>query len=298
MKVGIRKGKLLDFFRTQELRFDVVELETFDDKEMLDVDAVVAGRMTNEQLVKAKSLKDIFIPFTGQNGFDLDFVEKLGINIHITQIHAKFVAERALALALALLGNITYFDREMHDGRWGKRNFDDRVSWTSLFNKKIGIYGYGEIGRHIHNLVKHFSDEVYAYNRSRKHDVTYVDSLDELVEKCEVIFIATPINEGTRGSINEDLLSKMTGKYLINIGRGAVVSEFGLYRALSTNTLAGYGSDVWYNYPEKGSNEAKPSMYPIEEYNVVMTPHCAGFADGAENLRYLDTLNQINRVTK
>jgi len=218
MKVGVTKGTLLDVFYDQDTHFEIVELPDYDSDLISEIEAIVAGRMSNEQLEKASKLKDIFIPFTGKNGFDLEYVEKLGINIHVSQIHSRYVAERALALALALLGKITFYDKEMHEGRWGKRNFGDRVSWDSIFDKKIGIYGYGEIGKFIHKLVLPFTDKVYAYNRSRKEEVNYVDSLSELINKCDIIFVATPISESTKGSVSKELMMKMKNKYLINVG--------------------------------------------------------------------------------
>jgi len=292
MKIGTVYKNTIDIYNEKKYSFELVELENYEDKKMKDLVGIIAGRMSNEQLDRCPNLKHIYIPFTGKNGFDEVYTSSRGIEIHTSHIHARYVAERALALVLAIMGKITLYDRNLRDGDWSMRNESDRIYWHSLFDKRIGIYGYGTIGQWIHKLVKPFNCSVLAYNRSQNKDAEYTDSLVELVEKSDIVFIAVPLNDKTRSSVDKALLSQMSDKVLVNVARGAVVDEEDLYIALKGGTLKGYASDVWYNYP-KEDEHCSPSKYDLNEFNVVMTPHCAGFTDGAQRERLEDTLNSI-----
>lgn len=295
MKVGIFSKKILDVYIKNNYSFEAVRLKDWNDAGIEEVDSLVIGRMSNEEIDKCSNLKDIYIPFTGKNGFNEVYLNEKGITLHTTNSHSKFVAERALALTLTFLGKIIEYNNKLKEGNWSKRNFDERISWESLFNKRIGIYGYGTIGKWISKMTEAFNCEVYAYNRSREENVKYVDTLEELVEKTDIVFICVPFTKETEGSIGRKILAKMEKKLLVNVARGKIVNEEELYKALKNKTLYGYASDVWFNYPASGSDEMSPSNYPLNEERVLMTPHCGGFTVGAEEERYIDILNQIEQ---
>ncbi len=295
MKVGIINQEMIQMYKDKNYSFDMVPLAGYEDELLSEVDAIVAGRMSNKQIDKAKNLKHIFIPFTGKNGFDVDYVESKNITIHTSNAHSKFVSERAMALALGLLGRITYYDSELKQNRWGNRNFSSRVAWNSLSNQVIGIYGYGEIGRILHSYIKPFTEDVYAYSRTHKPGVKNVPSLEELFDVSDLVFVCVPLTDETTSSIDNSILSR-NASYVINVARGKVVDEDALYTALDKGDLLGYGSDVWYQYPTKDNPEISPSKHDLTKYNVIMTPHCGGFADNSQELRFIDTLNQIQKI--
>ncbi len=295
MKIGILNKEMIQMYKEGNYSFDLVPLSGYDDPLLSDVEGIVAGRMSNSQIDAAKNLKHIFIPFTGKNGFDIDYVKSRGIQIHTSNVHSKFVSERALALALALLGKITYYDSELKQNRWGNRNFSSRVSWNSLSNFTVGIYGYGEIGRILHSYISPFTEDVFAYSRTEKQGVKNVSSLEELFDVADIVFVCVPLTEETTSSINEKILNR-NAMYVINVARGKVVDEESLYNALKDEALLGYGSDVWYQYPTREVQEIPPSKYDLTKFNVVMTPHCGGFADNSQELRFIDTLNQIQKI--
>jgi len=298
MKIGITNKELIDIYRKRDYSFEVVELENFDDDLISTVDGIVAGRLSNDQIKRAVKLKHIFIPFTGKNGFDLEYVDKLGIEISTSSAHAKYVAERALSLALSILGKITYYDSELRENKWGDRNFSTRVSWNSLSNLRVGLYGYGSIGKILHSYIKPFTEDVVIYSRTFKDHVINVESIEELFDVTDIVFVCVPLNEETEGSINRSILNRNKGRYLVNIARGKVVDEDSLYEALRDGFLKGYASDVWYQYPSKDNPIISPSKYDLTKFNVVMTPHCGGFADDSQTLRFVDTLNKIEDYKK
>ena len=296
MNVGTFSEKIFHIFTVGNYSFNLTLLNDWSDSRLFKMDSLITGKMNNDDLQKCPKLKNIFIPFTGRNGFDEGFMNEAGITLHSTNAHSKYVAERAFTLALTLLGKITEYDTSLKAGKWSRRNFDNRVSWNTLFEKKVGIYGYGTIGKWITKMLDPFDCKIHVYNRSKNDNVNYVDSLEDLVSKTDIIFISVPLNKETESSFNKHLLENMHGKFLINIARGNIVNEDDLYTALKNDTLQGYASDVWYNYPKSGSDYTLVSKYPLHEENVVMTPHCGGFAHGSEQKRYIDTLNQIESL--
>ena len=293
MNVGTFSEKIYHVFTEGNYSFNLTLLNDWNDSRLVKMNSLIIGRMNNDDLQKCSKLRNIYIPFTGRNGFDEGFMKEAGITLHSTNAHSKYVAERGFTLALTLLGKITEYDTSLKAGNWSRRNFEDRVSWNTLFEKKVGIYGYGTIGKLIANMLTPFSCELHVYSRSKTDNVNYVDSLEDLVSKTDIIFISVPLTKETESSFNKHLLESMHGKFLINIARGKIVNEDALYTALKNDTLQGYASDVWYNYPGSGSDHTPVSKYPLHEENVVMTPHCGGFAHGSEQKRYIDTLNQI-----
>ena len=96
-----------------------------------------------------------------------------------------------------------------------------------------------------------------------------------------------------------EVLAGLKGKFLVNVGRGGIVDEEGLYRALKNGILKGAGIDVWYGYPKKGEDQRNPSKYPIHELpNVVLSPHVAGFTPRAATLNIEQTIDNIRAYLK
>ena len=108
------------------------------------------------------------------------------------------------------------------------------------------------------------------------------------------MFVTLPLTDETREMFNAEILATMKGKFLVNVGRGHVVEEEGLYHALKTGILKGAAIDTWYTYPGKGKRHVSPSRYPIHELpNVVLSPHTAGFTPQSARLNILQTFENI-----
>jgi phosphoglycerate dehydrogenase-like enzyme len=101
--------------------------------------------------------------------------------------------------------------------------------------------------------------------------------LDGAIDAGDIVVVALPATDATVGLLDRRRLSRMEGKFLVNIGRGNIVEEKALYDLLSEGVLRGAAIDCWYSYPD-GGVEGEPSNYPIRELgNVVLSPHIAGF---------------------
>ena len=112
--------------------------------------------------------------------------------------------------------------------------------------------------------------------------------------------IACPLTDETRGMIAEtELRSMPPGGILVNVGRGAVVDQQSLYRALIDGHLAAAGLDVWYNYPDSEADRrhTAPADFPFHELDqVIMSPHRGGLTRETEMLRMTHLADLLNRM--
>jgi lactate dehydrogenase-like 2-hydroxyacid dehydrogenase len=265
-------------------------------------DAVITGKLSEEEIKLADNLKIIFVPFTGLNGFPLKLLKERNIMISNTHANARFVAEKAVAMILALLGRVVEYHNGLKLGEWF-RSFDYDDTWTSIQGKTCGILGFGSIGNNIAKLLKAFDCTIIGHKKNadkvNKQEYRFADelsnNLDEVITKSDVVFISLPLSNETKGLLSSNVLSKMGGKYLVNIARGEIIEEDALFTALKEGTLAGAALDVWYNYPGKNqSGPVYPSNKPIYELpNVVISPHKASNTKEAVNAMIDDTLESI-----
>jgi phosphoglycerate dehydrogenase-like enzyme len=278
----------LEKFELLKKEFPAVEFINNTEQEkkpefLKDADAVVAGRLTEDEIEKAKKLKAIFVPFTGLNSFPLSYIHGKQIIISNTHANSVPVAEHAITLALSLLHRITEFHNDLSKGEW---HWDLEVEhWTSLFGMPCSILGYGSIGRCIAKMLSGFDCAIYAFrkNSNEKYDLYTKEISSDMInviDKGKMIFICLPLTDETNGIINREVIDRMKGKYVVNIGRGALIDEDPFYDALSTGKIKGAGLDVWFKYPPKGEHTGLPANKPFHELkNIVMTPHKAGHTE-------------------
>lgn len=272
----------------------------YDDK----LQTLITGSISVDDLHYFPKLEAIIVPFAGINQLDLEVLKSKGIRVFNTTAHACFVAERGLALTLAVMGKIVLLHKQLEKGEWGERVAGaggTGIKWTSIFNKKIAIYGYGTIGKEIRKLILPFKGDVGILNyKNRQFEgVKLFNGLEELASWCDIFIVAAPLNDSTKSSINASVLKQLKDKVLINIGRGPIINEDDLYDSIMHEGLQGFGSDVWYNYPSAEVENCFPSKYPIQNFShVVMTPHNGGGEINADIDKYKDVANQLKEISK
>ncbi|MDI6863699.1 MAG: 2-hydroxyacid dehydrogenase [Pseudothermotoga sp.] len=246
---------------------------------------IVTGRLSAEHIHKAENLRLIIVPMAGVNALDWHAIREKKIEVCNCHSNAFAVAERAIALALALLGRVVEYDRDLRYGVWhgyavrgGEQDY-----WTSLQRKRVCIVGFGHIGQNLARLLEPFSCEIVAVKRSAPKVKDRVTSdLDWAMERSEVIFITLPLTKETRNLFNRERLFKMRGKFLINVSRGDLLDEQALFEALKEGVLAGAAIDTWYTYPSFERECVLPSRFPFNMLrNVVMSPHVGGYCPEA-----------------
>ena len=266
-------------------------------KYLKEVEVVIGGTFSKEDLEQAKKLKLIQIPFAGVDKLDFNFYKNY-LDLFICNIHANknAVAEHAFALILALVKNIVTNDRDLRVGKW--HGFSTQEPTVQLQGKNLGIIGLGSIGWEIAKIAHTLGMKVYALKRKiEDKDLKKKKILEFLGEKKDLIriigesdFIAVtvPLTKETKGLIGKEELKLMKGKYLINISRGVVIDEEALFKSLQEGYLAGAAIDTWYQYPSLEHREVPPSKYDFNKLdNLVMSPHTAGYTDRAleENIK-------------
>jgi phosphoglycerate dehydrogenase-like enzyme len=268
--------------------------------ELKNSDAVIAGRLTAEEVASSVDLKAIIVPFTGLNNFPLDTINERKIELYNTHANAPYVAEHAVALALALLGKVVEFQDDLKQGKWNRTKESDDM-WISIRNRNIGILGYGHIGKYIAKYLKTFDCYVIGLRRSvgSLPDI-FVDeilsNIDEVIAKSDIIFNVLPLNSETKGIVNAEKIAKMKGKYIITVGRGETITEEAMYNGLKDGILAGAAIDVWYKYPGKSDEPVMPANFPFWDLpNVVMSPHKSAHTAEAVKAMIEDTCNNIRK---
>jgi phosphoglycerate dehydrogenase-like enzyme len=204
-------------------------------------------------------------------------------------IHATPIAEYVMASMLAYRWRVPFWTHCQREARWPSRRWD-LYARPELRGSTVGILGYGSIGREVGRLAHAFGMRVLALRRSpgTPHEdwpayaeggeegvaerIYGPDTLHEMLPACDYLVIALPLTPDTTHLIGEEALRAMKPTaYLVNIGRGGIVDEPALVRALREGWIAGAGLDVFEEEPLPPDSP----LWGIE--SVLISPHVAGF---------------------
>ena len=272
--------------------------------EIRDAHVLVDYRASPEMLDSAPSLRWIFVPFTGVDGIPWKLLHSRGIRVSNNHGNASVVAERALALALAVTGRVAEFDRGLRRGCWFRGRDTDQPFdyWTSMFNIPAVILGTGAIGRGIAELLMPFTRNIVGFHRSPENPAPRLFSrittdTVEALSGARVCFITLPLTNHTRSLIGEAELHLLRGAYLVNVSRGKIVDEAALFKALTDGTLAGAALDVWHRYPDPFHEDRLPSKYPFHTLdNVVLSPHAGSSTPEGKRGQLEGTLENLKAL--
>ncbi len=254
-------------------------LDHKDPKELLpEADVLVKGSLSKEELTKAVKLKAVFVPWTGVDGLPLNELKKRSIILANNHGNAEVVAERAIALAMAVTGRVVELHKNLEKGVWLGRPSSKEFTWFSILERKCAILGLGQIGQKIAGFLKAFRCRINGFKKGPSGSYPGIDfitnDIKQAVRGAELVFVALPLTSETFGIVNQEVLDAMGSAYLINISRGKVVEEKALAESLMSGKLAGAAIDVWYDYPSIDRPVTLPSRYPIHTLpNVVLSPH-------------------------
>ena len=210
---------------------------------------------------------------TGYDGVDLKAATERKITVgHSPGANAASVADIAVTLMLAATRRLLVLDNYVRSGDWGAAKPSPLMRpQAGMPGRRIGVYGMGEIGRKIAARVAAFETEIGYFSRSR-HDVPYLyfPTLEALADWCSVLMIAVRAGSDTNHKVNADILLRLGADgFVVNISRGSVIDEVALVAALSDQTIAGAGLDVFAKEPH-----APDTLTALP--NVVLSPHIGG----------------------
>ena len=236
-----------------------------------DADVLMLANMplAAQVLEEAKSLKFIDVAFTGVDHIPVAEAKRRGIAVSNASGYAtQAVAELCISFMIHLLRNV---DRTQERCRSGGTK--DGLVGNLLCGKTVGIVGAGAIGKRVAALCRAFGCSVLAFSRSAVSDpaIDAQVSLDELLQRADIVSLHCPLTEQTRGMIGREQLAQMQRHaILINTARGGVVDSVALAEALERGEIAGAACDVFETEPPL------PTDHPLlHSPNTIVTPHIA-----------------------
>ncbi|MGL5440050.1 MAG: D-2-hydroxyacid dehydrogenase [Filifactoraceae bacterium] len=241
-----------------------------------DAEIVITNKTPINKAVldNCKNIRYIGVLATGYNVVDVEACKTYGIKVsNIPTYGTAAVGQFAIALLLEICHHIGHHSDAVYHGRW--ENNKDWCFWDypliELYEKTIGIIGFGRIGQTTGAIAKAMGMEVLAYdshqNDSGRAIASYVD-LEELFEKSDVIALHCPLFPATEGIICKDNIAKMKdGVIIINNSRGQLIVEKDLAEALNSGKVKAAGLDVVSSEPIKEDNPL------LKAKNCIITPH-------------------------
>ncbi len=278
---------------------EVVNNPTITPEELLDTIDQYEGiivrsrtKVTKEVIEKAKNLKIIARAGVGVDNIDVNAATDNGILVvNAPQSTSITVAEHAMGLMLSLSRKIAIADASVKAGKWEKSRF----MGMELRNKTLGVIGMGRIGSQVVKRSKAFEMDVIVYDpyiteETAKELGVEITTLDDLVQKADVMTIHVPLTPETKGLISKDELAKMKDNaILLNCARGGIIDEADLYEALKERPELKAGLDVFENEPLENSPLATLD-------NVVLTPHIAASTKEAQRDAAIIVAKEVKEV--
>ena len=262
-------------FMTYEMSTPEQAIERVKDVEVLLINKVL---VTRELIDAAPQLKLICVSATGVNNIDVEYAASRGIPVrNVAGYSTDSVVQSTYMHILSLIGSAEYFDSSVKSGDYSRSGMftDPKRNWNELAGKTIGIVGLGNIGKKVATIAEAFGMKVCYFSTSGTgHCKDYPClPLDQLLKESDIVSIHAPLNERTNGLIGEKELSMMKrSAILINMGRGQIVDEIALAKAVDDGIIAGAGLDVFVTEPLPLDH---PYLHMTHPERLSLAPHIA-----------------------
>jgi len=245
-----------------------------------DADVVILNKVQiNERTIgDAEHLKLVCVTATGTNNLDKEYLAERGIEWrNVAGYSTESVAQHTFALLFYLLEKLAYYDEYVKSERYvGDTIFThfEKV-FHELSGKTWGIIGLGNIGRRVADIAKMFGCRVIYYSTSGKNNQPDYDRVDfdTLLRESDIVSVHAPLTAETEGLMNKEAFAKMKKSAIfLNLGRGPIVVEEDLAKALENETIAAAGLDVLSVEPMIKEN---PLRRIKDSKRLIITPHIA-----------------------
>lgn len=286
-KTNIKNILVLDRYPLQSLApLNEAELNvTSHDKPQVNADLMEKAHgllIRSRTLVNAnflKHCKDLKVIVTATSGFDhidLEACKEKNIAVFYTpEANAQSAAELALHLILGCLRQSTRVQQIMTDKLWK----DQLSPGQELFDKTLGLVGYGRVGKKVALLAQAFGAHVKFYDPyvdSEPEKNIFKTDMTELLNSSDIVSMHVPLTHETKNIMHANNLSEMSSDaFLINTSRGEVICETSLINALGEGALAGAGLDVFAREPLPADSKLRSLK------NVIITPHIGALTEQA-----------------
>ncbi len=234
-------------------------------------------KLGKKEIRSAKRLKLVITATHGLDHIDLNEAKRRAVVVERVPVRARAVAESTLGLVLDLARGISLGDRKMRSGEWAKK----KLKGFELAGKRAGIISMGVVGFEIASILRRVGMDVSFYDKYREGS----EPLEKLLRESDVIVIASPLTEETKGMIGRKELEIVKDRAIIvNVGRGEVIDLEALLDYLESGKIGGAALDVFSREPPF-DDSAYDRLKELD--NVVLTPHIGG-----------NTLESDRRITR
>jgi phosphoglycerate dehydrogenase-like enzyme len=251
-------------------------------QELPDTDIFVGASLRPEQFQHARKLKWIHSTAVGVSQLMYSELRSSGVILtNPSGILSALMAEHTVGLMIALARHFPDSVRYQDRARWSQIEVSSQPGpLTELSGQLLLIVGYGSIGREIARRARAFDMRVWGVTRSGKGDATHIEKilpiaqLEDALPHADYIVLSAPDTQETQKLLGPAQIAKMKpGARLINVGRGSLLDEAALIRALETGALGGAALDV-------AAAEPLPAESPLwKAPNLFITPHTSGVSD-------------------
>ena len=233
------------------------------------------ARITADVMAACPRMRYVGVTATGYNIVDVAEAKRCGIVVTNAPAYStQAVAQHTFALLLESLSRVGAYSERVHGGAW--QASEDFCFYgepmEEIAGKTIGLIGFGHIGQSVAKIALAFGMKVLVCVPHKKegwNDVTFT-TLDELLEKSDIVSLHCPLTDGNHGMIGETAIAKMKpGVRVINTARGPLVDENAMAAALESGRVACYMADVLSEEPPVRGNPL------LGMKNAILTPHVA-----------------------
>jgi len=244
-----------------------------------DNEVIITNKVViDEEIIKANpQLKLICIAATGTNNVDLIAAQKANVKVkNVSGYSTESVTQATFALLFQLLHQQRYYDQYVTEKKWCDSPNFTHISrpFTEIKGKRWGIIGLGEIGKRVASLATAFGCEICYFSTSGKNNQADYQQVDfqTLLSECDIITIHAPLNTQTQDLIDAEALRQLkAGAILLNLGRGGIIDENAMAKALDKQDIY-HGSDVLAVEPMQKDH---PYFDIKQAQRLVLTPHTA-----------------------
>ncbi len=250
-----------------------------------------ATQVTADLIARADRLKVVGRAGIGVDNVDVAAATKRGIVVaNAPQSNVVAAAEHTMALMLALARNVPRAHASLTAGRWER----SKLGGAELYEKTLGVLGFGRIGQLVAHRARGFGMNVLAFDpfvsaeRFRELGVERAESPDEVYARADFITLHLPRTEETRGILNSGAFAKMRdGVRVVNCARGELIVDADLKEALDAGKVGGAALDVFAQEPI--------TEHPLFDgyENVVVTPHLGASTTEAQDRAGIQTAEQV-----
>ncbi len=284
--------------RLKSAGFEVIERTGLQGAELVaaldGADALLVRGATKvtAEVLRAKGLRAVARAGSGLDNVDVAAAKELGITVlNAPAANTISVAELTLGLLLALERHLAPAATDLRAGKWEKSKYSGR----EIAGKRLGLVGFGHIGRAVAMRARAFDLEVFASDplvHPWPPEFGWVreKTLEAMLPEVDYLSLHVPLAGATRGMIGPAQLARMKpDAVLINCARGGIVDEAALLQALTSGVLRGAALDVFATEP--------PGEHPLLALpNVIATPHLGAATREAQDRAGVEVAEQVIEV--